>query len=134
VKLLSVPLNKQAKLYPATSREEINKTLDIIDRHTVKGKRDYAIILLGVVSGLRAIDIARLKLDDIDWASGEIKIVHSKTAQSLALPLTVDVGSVIRDYILNGRPAVDCEYVFLRMKAPIREFSCGVPKRMRVAV
>jgi integrase len=127
MKLLSVRLNKQAKLYPATSRDEISKTLEIIDRHTVKGKRDYAIILLGVVTGLRAIDIARLRLSDIDWINGEIKIIQSKTAADLALPLTADVGGAIRDYILNGRPRVGSEYIFLRMKAPIREFSCGVP-------
>jgi integrase len=126
-KLLSIKLNKQAKLYPATSRDEINMTLDIIDRHTVKGKRDYAIIMLGVVAGLRAIDIARLRLNDIDWLNGEIKIVQSKTAVSLALPLTKDVGDALCDYILNGRQHTESEFVFLRMKAPIREFGCGVP-------
>ena len=126
-KMLSIQLNRQAKLYPATSRDEISRTLDVIDLRTVKGKRDYAIILLGVVAGLRAIDIARLKFEDVDWVNGEIKIVQSKTTGSLALPLTTDVGDAIRDYILNGRQQVDSEYIFLRMRAPIREFSCGVP-------
>jgi len=53
--------------------------------------------------------------------------VQSKTAASLALPLTADVGAATRDYILNGRQQVDSEYIFLRMRAPIREFSSGVP-------
>lgn len=101
--------------------------MEIIDRQTIKGKRDYAIILLGVVAGLRAIDIARLKFSDIDWVSGEIRITQAKTATGLALPLTADVGGAIRDYLLNGRPQVESEYIFLRMRAPLQAFSCGVP-------
>ena len=124
--LLTVRLNRQAKLYPATSREEINKTLELIDRHTTKGKRDYAIILLGVVAGLRAIDIARLKFSDIDWVNGEIRLVQMKTDASLALPLTEDVGTAIRDYIENGRQKCESDYIFLRAKAPIQGFADGV--------
>jgi len=77
------------------------------------------------VTGIRAGDIAFLKLKDIDWANGEIKILQSKTGESLALPLTLDVGSAVQDYIFNGRPQSDLDNIFLTVKAPIRAVTTG---------
>jgi len=124
--LLSFPVSRESKQLPAVPFEEIAAVLSTIDRHVPKGKRDYAMILLGVVTGMRAIDIAKLKLSDIDWPNGEIKLVQSKTGNSLALPLTTDVGEAIRDYILNGRQETDSNAVFLRQHAPFQAFADGV--------
>ena len=124
--LLSFRISRESKMLPAVSNEEASLVLDVIDRRTPKGKRDYAMILLGVVVGLRAIDIARLKLSDIDWKNGEIKIVQAKTSKSLALPLTKDVGEAIQDYILHGRQQVECDAVFMRMRAPAQALNDSV--------
>jgi len=124
--LLSFRVSRESRLLPAAPDEEIAAVLNIIDRRTPKGKRDYAIILLGAVIGLRAIDIVRLKLSDIDWQNGEIKIVQSKTGKSLALPLTKDVGEAIQDYILNGRQATASKEIFLRHHAPYQAFADGM--------
>ena len=123
--LLDFRVSRESKLYPPALSEEVDTVLNIIDRHIPRGKRDYAIIMLEIVTGLRAIDIAKLKLNDIDWINGEIKIVQSKTKQSLVLPLTKDVGEALQDYILNGRQETDSEIVFLRMRAPFQGFTNG---------
>lgn len=60
--LLSFHVNREKKVYPALPKADIAKLLDAIDRSTVKGKRDYAIMLMGTVLGLRACDIVKLKL------------------------------------------------------------------------
>jgi len=124
--LFAFPVSRASRLFPALPPEEISAMLEVIDRRTPKGKRDYAIILLGVVMGLRAIDIARMRLSDIDWRKGEIKIVQEKTEKSLALPLTKDVGGAIQEYILHGRQKSTSEIVFLSCHAPFRGFSNGV--------
>ena len=82
--------------------------------------------MLATVTGLRAIDIARLKLSDIDWQRGEIKIVQSKTGNSLSLPLTKDVGESLQDYILCGRQKTNSEEIFLRDHRPFMGFKDGV--------
>ena len=123
--LLSFPILRASKLYPPAPHEEVNRTLDIIDRHTPQGKRDYAMILLGTVTGLRAVDIANMKLTDIDWIRGEIKIIQSKNGNSVALPLTEDVGEAIQEYILTARPKTDSKNVFLRVRPPFRHFANG---------
>lgn len=103
------------------SQDDIAIILAQVDRFSPKGKRDYAILLLGAVTGLRACDIINIKLDDIDWKNGEIRIIQQKTHKSLTLPLTKDVGVAVQEYILNARvtPFVpilpDERHVFLRL-------------------
>jgi len=116
--LLSFKVKREKRVYPALSKTDIAKLLGAIDRSTVKGKRDYAIMLLGTVLGLRACDVVALKLVDIDWLHGEIKIVQSKTSIPVALPLTQDVGEALMDYIFNARPNSAAQEIFLRINAP----------------
>ncbi len=54
---------------------ELRRLLGACDRRTPTGRRDYAILLLLSRLGLRAGEVARLGLDDIDWRRGEITIV-----------------------------------------------------------
>lgn len=98
--------------------DEIASVLSVINRNTPTGKRDFAMILLATVTGLRCVDICKLTFPDIDWINGEIRIKQSKTGNYLALPLTTDVGEAIRDYILNGRPVSSLNEVFLTAKSP----------------
>lgn len=116
--LFSFAVNREKKVFPTLPKSDIAKLLDSIDRTSVKGKRDYAVMMLGTVLGLRACDVVALKLADIDWPHGEIRIVQSKTSNPVVLPLTQDVGEALADYILNARPDTEAKAVFLRIKAP----------------
>ena len=58
--LLSMKICRESKVLPAATAEDVNAVLDVLDMDSVVGRRDYAIILLGWVVGLRAIDIIRL--------------------------------------------------------------------------
>ncbi len=124
------------KILPAVPKDEIAAVLSVIDRNTFIGKRDYAIILLGAVTGLRESDIADLKLTDIDWRKGEIRISQKKTNKALALPLTKDVGEALCDYILNGRlmpvykPEKTEDRLFLCAIGPHRGISSWVVGRV----
>jgi integrase len=116
--LLSFKVNREDKIPEILHSDELAAILETIDRTTVEGKRAYAVIMLGVVLGLRAIDVVNLKFKDIDWVNGEIKILQAKTAVSVVLPLTKDVGEALQDYILNARPNSGSEQIFLRLHAP----------------
>jgi integrase len=124
--LLSLKMSHEAKVYPALLKSDIAKMLDTINRTTADGKRAYAIMMLGTVLGLRAIDILNLKLTDIDWVNGEVKILQSKTAKSVILPLTADVGEALKDYIINARPETDSKNIFIRLRAPYRALRAAV--------
>lgn len=97
---------------------DIVSILSCIDRGNPTGKRDYAMILLALRLGLRGSDIKGLKLFDINWEQDIINIVQQKTKEPVVLPLSIEVGSAIVDYLKNGRPISKQPYVFLALRAP----------------
>lgn len=101
-------------------QEELERLLNQPNRSTSVGKRDYAIMVLAVQSGLRACDIVRLELGNIDWRAKSIRLVQHKTGQPLILPLEVESGNAIAEYILNGRPEAALPYLFLCHTGPAR--------------
>lgn len=109
------------KALPCFTDGELQAILSQIDRTTDKGRRNYAAFLLAMRTGLRSCDISELKLADIGWSERTIRIVQKKTRASLLLPLPVDVGNAIADYILHSRPRTDSPYVFLRLRPPVSE-------------
>lgn len=114
--LFRIPIDKKVKSF--IPQDNIAAILNVIDQTTIRGKRDYAIILLAAVTGLRGMDIVNLTLDSFDWRNGELKIVQGKTGKALALPLTTGAGKAIREYILDARPQVESKKVFLCSQAP----------------
>jgi site-specific recombinase XerD len=90
------------------------------DRRTPTGRRDYAIMLVLSRLGLRAGEVARLGLADIDWRRGEITVV-GKGNRGERLPLPADVGAAITSYLRRGRPGTaEGRTVFVRVHAPHR--------------
>ncbi len=95
----------------------VKKLLASCDRRRLVGRRDFAILLLLSRLGLRAAEVAGLRLDDIDWRRGEL-LVRGKGSRVDTLPLPVDVGEAIVSY-LRRRPACGCRELFLRITAPV---------------
>ena len=121
---LSVAVPKIAapfkKVYQGFTDDEIRKLLSAVDRSTLIGKRDYAIMTLAAQTGLRAVDITNLKRSDIDWRKKEINISQSKSGEALCLSLEVESGNAIYEYLLNARQACDIPNVFICTKYPLR--------------
>lgn len=128
VKAIPKSVSPKRAVYSGFSVEEIEKLLAAVDRTTTKGKRNYSILLLGIRTGMRAVDVVKLKHHNIDWRNHAINIVQSKTNQPLGIPLTGEVGNAVADYILNGRPACDSDNIFVRLTYPICQLTppaCG---------
>ena len=124
--LLMAPRARERRIYPYMPQDELSLIMQSIDRNTTIGKRDYAILLLSLSSGMRAGDVASIKLTDIDWHMHEIRIVQGKTQNPVNLPMHRGVGSALADYILNGRPKSKSPQIFLRVLAPYQRFKDGV--------
>src|SRR5699024_6989993 len=78
--------------------------------------RDRAILLLLARLGLRSIEVARLQLEDLEWHAGEI-VIRGKAGRNDRMPLPVDVGQALADYLQNGRPETPERHVFLTVRA-----------------
>ncbi|HEY4994558.1 MAG TPA: tyrosine-type recombinase/integrase [Nakamurella sp.] len=94
----------------------VNRLLASCDRRRLVGRRDYAILLLLSRLGLRAGEVAAIRLDDVDWRRGEL-LVHGKGNRQDVLPLPVDVGEAMVSY-LRRRPCCEARALFLRVTAP----------------
>jgi len=84
--------------------EQAGMLLASRDPATVVGQRDLAILTLLTRLGLRAGEVAALRLTDIDWCRGEITVV-GKGDRHERLPLPVDVGEALVSYLNGSRPA-----------------------------
>jgi integrase/recombinase XerD len=100
---------------------QVRRLLASCDRGTVAGPRDFAILTVLARLGLRAGEAAARRLDDIDWRAGEIAVRNGKRGRRETLPLPVDVGEALADYLRHARPAnADTRCVFVRVLAPSR--------------
>lgn len=109
---------RHATLPRSATWDEVRRMLEVVDRRTETGRRDYAILLLLVTYGLRAREVAALTLDDIDWRNERLRIPERKAGHSSAYPLSPLVGEAIVDYLKNGRPRSSDRRVFFRVLAP----------------
>ena len=107
------------------TQQEAARMVESCDLATVTGRRDRAVLLLLARMGLRAGEAAGLRLDDIDWRSGEIT-VRGKGSRHERLPLPPDVGEALASYLRDGRPARGrSREVFAGVRAPHRPLTRG---------
>lgn len=118
----TVRRQKAADLPRYIGEAEIEALIDSCDPATPIGRRDRAVMLLMARLALRACDVAALRLDDIDWNRARIR-AGGKSRRSEALPLPQDAGDALRSYILDDRPRVCSDFVFLGSIAPCRPLS-----------
>ena len=109
---------KLAALPRSLSADEVDKILAACNCNLPMGLRDRAVILLLARLGLRAADVAALRIVDIDWKDGSF-LVRGKNRRETRLPLPQDVGDAILAY-LEHRPSIPDDFVFLRSVAPFR--------------
>jgi integrase len=68
--------------------------------------------------GLRASEIAALKLASIDWSARTLAVEQRKTRSTLILPLADRTVNLLRRYLRHGRPASDRPELFVRVRRP----------------
>jgi integrase/recombinase XerD len=106
--------------------EHVQRVLEVTRGDcSVAGLRDYAILTLLATYGLRAGEIVRLRLEDIDWRREVLRVHHSKTGTCSELPLLREPGEAVLRYLEKSRPQSTHRAVFLRIVAPHRPFKNG---------
>jgi site-specific recombinase XerD len=97
---------------------QIQQILSLMQKdNTVMGKRNYAILMLLAIYGLRGSEVSALRLDDLCWRTRKLTIRKRKCGDSLVLPLVPQVGQAIADY-LSLRPVVKHREIFVATFRP----------------
>lgn len=137
LKLVQVKRSSTSARIPTTlTMEQIESILSSVDRESPQGKRDYAVLMIAVKLGIRTCDIRNLRPSNFDWDQHMISFTQIKTGEPLSLPLPIDVGWAVIDYLKNGRPVSDTPEIFLRAVAPyesLQNFDNILIKHMRKA-
>jgi len=120
-----VQARKQTRIPSVWTKEELEALIGAIDRGSPKGKRDYAIILLACVLGLRVTDIKQLIFFNFNWEEKKLAFTQSKTHKTVILPIPQEVGWAVIDYLQYGRPKIDSPVIFVRHMAPFLPFAEG---------
>ena len=120
----SVASWRLAGLVKALDAGSLARLLASCDRRTRVGRRDFAVITLLSRLGLRAGEVAALRVSDIDWRGGEL-LVRGKGSRQERLPLPADVGEALAGWLARGRPRCECVFVFTRVRAPLGQLSPG---------
>ncbi|MDO8479688.1 MAG: tyrosine-type recombinase/integrase [Candidatus Rokubacteria bacterium] len=105
---------------------DVERILEACDRPSPVARRDRAMLLLLARLGLRAGDVVALRLGDIEWGRGRLRVV-GKRRRETRLPLPQDAGDALLDYLTAERPAAATDHVFLTARPPIHPIrSSGV--------
>lgn len=135
--ILSVPspVNpKSARMPQVLTDEELHRLFAAFDLKTEVGLRDYAITRCLFDLALRPLEVAKIRLEDIDWREGTIRIVGNKSRRDDALPLTTELGKALATYLREVRGHSAARNIFLHLRAPFgqpiaRQTVSGVVRR-----
>ena len=88
--------------------------------------RDYAILILLSVYGLRCSEVVNLRLEDIDWKNELLYLRRAKRCKPQTFPLSKTVGDAILRYLKEVRQNhCAVREVFLCKQAPYRKLTSG---------
>ena len=107
---------KLASLPRALKPDEVERLLNSFTGDRRWPKRGYAIVRCALDMGLRAGEIAHLMIGDIDWRSGTVTLRGTKSLRQYILPLPMETGRALAEYLQHERPTTNNSAVFVRHK------------------
>ena len=104
-------------------REEVVRLLATTEGDRPVDVRDRGILMILVAYGLRAVEVAGLQLDDLDWKNETLHVRRAKSGRTHHYPLSRGVGQAVLRYLREFRPPSLGQTVFFSLQAPIRPLS-----------
>ena len=101
-------------------REEVVRLLATTEGDRPADVRDRAILMLLIAYGLRAGEVAGLRLDDFDWKNETLDVRCPKVGRTHRYPLSRGVGQAVLRYLRGFRPPRPERTIFFALQAPTR--------------
>ena len=99
-RVLAIPGKKHERaLVEYLTEKETNALLEAPDRSTFTGRRDYALMLVGIQTGLRVSELTGLSCGDVTLGTGAHVRCVGKGRKARCTPLTQSVGTVVKAWI-----------------------------------
>lgn len=124
--VIEAPHIYEHELLPSTPTwDQVEELLASISKRQPVDFRDRATFMLLAIYGLRASEVAALRLDDLDWEHDQIRIRRPKCRDAKVCPLVSAVGNAIIEYLKKGRPPSSRSELFLNLTAPFHPMAPG---------
>lgn len=114
----TVPHWRLSSIPKYLKEEQIEAFLSSFDINTTVGIRNRAMALLMTTAGLRAGEVASLKLEDVDWRKSNIRLAETKSRRIDYLPLASKAGEGLAAY-LQKRPHTKARHIFVSLATPV---------------
>lgn len=108
------------------SWKDVQRLLASLNTDDPVSIRDLPMLMLCAIYGLRPSEVARLRLEDLDWEHDHILVRRPKVNKAQVYPLIPQVGNAILRYLKEVRPRSPYREVFLTRVAPIRPVTTKV--------
>jgi len=105
---------KLSSLPRALKPDEADRLLQFFMTVRRSPKLGYAIARCALDMGLRAGEIARLMIGDVDWQAGTVTLRGTKSLRQDILPLPMETGQALADYLQHERPRSSNPAIFVR--------------------
>ena len=100
--------------------EDVQHLIASFSSNSPADVRGRAIVMLLAVYGLRRGEVARLRLDDVDWQGEILHVTRPKQRCAQQYPLVPEVGDAVLRYLQDVRPRCNYRELFLTLHAPVR--------------
>jgi len=115
-RVLAMPVKRfDRRLIDFMTRPEVNALLDAPDRSKLKGRRDHALLLTTLQTGLRVSEVTGLKRQDITFGTGAHLDILGKGRKQRAIPLSRPVAAILEAWLEETGVAPD-DIVFQSMR------------------
>ncbi len=99
-RVLAIPAKRtDRRLVSFLTDDEVNALLAAPDRSTWVGRRDHAVLLVGIQTGLRVSELTALACGDIELGAGAHLRCHGKGRKERITPLTTEVRTVLQAWL-----------------------------------
>jgi site-specific recombinase XerD len=113
----------QENLPAGPSWADVERLFAGLDPNRPADVRDRAILMLFAIYGLRESEVAKLRLDDIDWEHDQLRVPRAKRREPQVYPLLPSVGNALIHYLQSVRRSSSQREVFLTLVSPYRPLS-----------
>ena len=114
-----IPQWRLAALPEVLTAAEMQRLFTAFDRRSPTGRRDYAMTRCVADLGLRAGEVAQLRLDSVDWQTSQLVLHRSKARRNDVLPLPTSTARALIAYLRHGRPRTTERALFVRHVVPV---------------
>ncbi|MCI0152483.1 site-specific integrase [Paraburkholderia sediminicola] len=99
-RVLAIPAKRFSRaLVPFLSRQEVDALLAAPDQQTWSGRRDHALLLLAVQTGLRLSELTGLRCEDLHTGAGAHVRVFGKGRKERCTPLSKSTRAVVAAWV-----------------------------------